>query len=123
MLYIERDVEGKIKEIHVSTERLEDAKLELVGEPTEEVLTFIRSSYGQDITDALLPQTDLPLLRVIEDLTHLLIKKHVISFTELPDDAQTKLLQRQILRQAIEGNTDVFMGEGKKGPQDGGTLF
>lgn len=46
-----------------------------------------------------LQQTDADVVRVLDDLIELLIDKGVIQFTELPQEAQQKLLNRSQLRQ------------------------
>jgi hypothetical protein len=46
-----------------------------------------------------LQQTDADVVRVLDDLIELLIDKGVIQFTELPPEAQQKLLNRSQLRQ------------------------
>ncbi|MDG1943796.1 MAG: hypothetical protein P8J17_05995 [Halioglobus sp.] len=45
-----------------------------------------------------LSATDQDLVRVVEDVVELLISKGVILFTELPADAQQKIMRRQKLR-------------------------
>jgi hypothetical protein len=45
--------------------------------------------------------TDADLARVTEDLISLLVKKGIILFTELPDAVQTKLLDREKLREQL----------------------
>lgn len=42
--------------------------------------------------------SDASVVRVLEDLIDLLIAKQIILFTELPQDAQAKLLGRKELR-------------------------
>lgn len=42
---------------------------------------------------------DLQLIRVIEDLVDILIRKGLISVGDLPEPVQLKLLERQSLRQ------------------------
>ena len=42
--------------------------------------------------------TDQDLIRVVEDVVELLISKGLILFTELPADAQQKIMRRQKLR-------------------------
>lgn len=45
-----------------------------------------------------LNNSDIELIRVLDDLIELLINKKVIKFTDLPNEAQQKLLMRQTLR-------------------------
>lgn len=49
-----------------------------------------------------LSQSDLALVRVIEDLIDTLIEKGLIQFTDLPPAAQAKLLSRRETRAALK---------------------
>lgn len=48
-----------------------------------------------------LAESDQALVRVLEDLIETLIGKNLIQFTDLPDAAQAKLLQRRTLRRSV----------------------
>lgn len=48
-----------------------------------------------------LAQTDLALARVLEDLIDVLIDRQVLRFTDLPQAAQDKLVQRRSLRDDV----------------------
>ncbi len=50
-----------------------------------------------------LAESDQALIRVIEDLIETLIGKNLIHFTDLPEAAQTKLLERRSLRHSMNG--------------------
>ena len=54
-----------------------------------------------------LQDTDTDIARVTEDLVHLLVKKNVILFTELPEMVQEKLMSREQLRTQL--NTSEYM--------------
>ena len=58
-----------------------------------------------------LAQSDTELARVTEDLITVLVKKGVILFTDLPEAVQTKLLDREALRNKLEGNNVSFLSE------------
>jgi len=53
-------------------------------------------------------QSDLALARVIEDLIEVLIDKKVIMFTDFPEGAQKKLLERRGLRKEVDLVEDLF---------------
>lgn len=55
-------------------------------------------------------QSDLALARVLEDLIELLIDKKVIMFTDFPEGAQKKLLDRRGLRKEFSYVEDLFVG-------------
>jgi hypothetical protein len=48
-----------------------------------------------------LSQTDIGLARVLEDLIDVLITRGVIQFTDLPEAAQAKLLERRQTRATL----------------------
>ena len=55
-------------------------------------------------------QSDLALARVLEDLIEILIDKKLIMFTDFPDGAQSKLLERRGLRKEFSYVEDLFVG-------------
>lgn len=92
MPYVRRNSEGAIEAVSEASsadtaEFVEGSNLEL-----NQFLVFM----SDDSSD--LEETDLSLVRVIEDLVELLIRKNVILFTELPPAAQDKMMQRKQLR-------------------------
>lgn len=48
--------------------------------------------------DAPFRESDIQLARVLEDLINLLVEKETIRFTDLPEPAQKRLIERQSLR-------------------------
>ncbi|MFP4252569.1 MAG: tryptophan synthase subunit beta like protein [Guyparkeria sp.] len=68
------------------------------GDPgVQRFLDPSRGAEPEAVAEAL-QRSDAELVRVVEDLAHLLIEKGVIKFTELPTAAQRKLLDRRRLR-------------------------
>jgi hypothetical protein len=49
----------------------------------------------------LLSLSDTGIIRILEDLIDLLIRKNIILFTELPEQAQAKISDRKMLREGI----------------------
>ncbi len=64
-----------------------------------------------DKTDAL-SQTDTSLVRVLEDLIDVLITRGVIQFTDLPEPAQAKLLERRETRASLGNRLQLFPLDG-----------
>ncbi|MFZ2391813.1 MAG: hypothetical protein WAW68_05145 [Rhodoferax sp.] len=60
-----------------------------------------------DKTDAL-SQTDTSLVRVLEDLIDVLITRGVIQFTDLPEAAQAKLLERRETRASLNNRLQLL---------------
>lgn len=48
-----------------------------------------------------LAESDQALIRVVEDLVDTLIAKDLLRFTDLPEAAQAKLLERRSLRHSV----------------------
>ena len=59
----------------------------------------------------LMERSDLAFIRVLEDLIDLLVDKGVLLFSELPAEAQQKLLTRQKLREEATHGSLVVDGE------------
>ncbi|MBN2644605.1 MAG: hypothetical protein JXR59_03925 [Desulfuromonadaceae bacterium] len=63
-----------------------------------EVADFSRSLAGED---SALAKSDLPMVRVLDDLIEVLVSRGVLRFTDFPDEAQRKLLERRSLREQL----------------------
>ena len=106
MPYVRRNAEGRI--VALLAEPAPDA-LELVASTDIEVLAFL----GVDGNAAAYGTLDADFVRVTEDLIYTLIEKGVLQFTDLPRDAQRKLLARESFRgRPIEGALDL-LGRGE----------
>jgi hypothetical protein len=99
MLYVERDKDGKIIALH----KIPDPK---AGEEKsimdEEILDFLNENVDTDPWLQFLSLSDTGIIRILEDLIDLLIRKNVILFTELPEDAQLKIMERKRARETID---------------------
>jgi len=61
-----------------------------------------------------LAETDIGLVRVLEDLIDVLMRKGVLQFTDLPEAAQLKLLQRQTARAGLQDPLRLLAPEGEE---------
>lgn len=102
MPYVRRDETGRIAAIQLTP----DAGCENVPADSPELAEFMRRVAGEP---SLLEQSDMRLVRVLEDLIELLIARDVIRFTDLPQPAQEKLLERRSMRQNL-GALDLLGG-------------
>jgi hypothetical protein len=91
MLYVARDSQGRISELHPMP--FAGAKEGLPADNAE-VLQFIHARWRQNE----LADLDREFVRAIEDTIELLITKGVILFTDLPGRVQDKLLRRKEIR-------------------------
>jgi hypothetical protein len=94
MPYIKRDEHGQICMVNLEPG---DGLLEVPANSPEMIEFMQRMGIDQDS----LHQSDMRLVRVLEDLIDLLIARDVIRFTDLPQAAQEKLLERRSMRQSL----------------------
>ena len=83
------------------------------GEVMSDALIAGERAMPQAVEDNLLrlQQSDLEMIRVLEDLIHLLIHKGVVRITDLPEAAQAKLSERSRTRDALGGLTGLINDE------------
>lgn len=113
MPYVQRDSSGKI--VAVSAHET-DSQKEWLEEGSHDLNAFLldvalgKESNDQTVVQAL-GESDLTMIRVVEDVVDLLIEQNLIRFTDLPQRAQEKLLQRRSLRRSI--NAVQLLGDGE----------
>ena len=95
VVYVDRNAAGEI--VSVSRVAGSDAA-EKKSAADAEVLAFL-----QDLSPghAAFIESDLSLIRVVEDLIDVLIHKEMLRLTDLPDRVQAKLLERRKLRGSL----------------------
>ena len=92
MPYVRRDETGEV--VAISVAALEG--FELVADDDAHLLAFEQHMLAGQ---GRLRESDLSVVRVLDDLINLLIEKNTIRFTDLPDAAQRKLLERRGMRE------------------------
>jgi hypothetical protein len=95
MAYIKRDEQGNI--VSVSKTETDSTDEYLAVESPELIAHFLNSESKEEVKEAL-SVTDSDLVRVLEDLIYTLIDKKLILFTDLPQSAQEKLVNRDKIR-------------------------
>ena len=95
MVYVDRDEKGHIIGVFNSPQS-DDSHY--ISPQAPELLQFLGQSNRQEDIQTILTASDMAMVRVIEDLVNTLIDKGVILFTELPEAAQQKLVQREKIR-------------------------
>ena len=101
MLYIERNNDGTIAALHhAPTPRATEQKALL----DEEIIAFLGKDTDLDSWIKLLSLSDVSIIRIVEDLIDVLIKKNVLMLTDLPEEAISKLKERKRVRKKIENN-------------------
>lgn len=105
MYYIQRDKEGRL--IRVDAVPFEGMTEESTGDHGGISVLQVKENEHTDNESArrltLLEQSDLGMVRVLDDLIYLLIRKGTISITDLPKMAQVKLMNRSNARQELGG--------------------
>lgn len=100
-MFVRRDESGRI----VAASLVAEAGIaEAVEDGDPELLAFGRG----DPAGATLTASDLRLVRVLEDIVDLLIERDVIRFTDLPQQAQEKLMERKSLRASMRKGLDLL---------------
>ncbi|MEM5530161.1 hypothetical protein WN093_15170 [Gammaproteobacteria bacterium AS21] len=102
MLYATRNTEGNI--IGISDVPSDSA--EPIANNHVDVKAYFSRHYNDFTPDDFLEDSDSGTTRILDDLVDLLVKKHIIMFTELPSEAQQKLISRRVVRSLINGNNN-----------------
>ncbi|MDE1168682.1 MAG: tryptophan synthase subunit beta [Pseudomonas sp.] len=99
MFYVQRDAQGQLS-------RVEAAPYAGATETLPADHHEIQSWYANDTVETSLKQlkqSDLDMIRVLDDLIQVLTSKGVIRVTDLPAAAQAKLMDRTQAREALGG--------------------
>ena len=103
MPYVRRSAEGHI--------------VALLGEATADVQEYLPGTHADIVAFLGLPTgdgsfsgLDSEFIRVMEDLIDVLIEKGILRLTDLPPQAQRKLLARKDLRRKMKGALNLMGG-------------
>jgi len=108
MPYIERNKENQIIAIYAEAPS-DDA--EHLPTSHQDVINFLNINASEEQSLQFLTSSDYELVRVLEDLIELLVNKNVVLFTELPSEAQRKLVQRRRARQNLNDENHLMVSE------------
>lgn len=108
MPYVMRNAEGRI--IAVLSEAVEGA--EMVGSNDPGLQSFLQSDSPEQRAQRELMESDLGLIRVIEDLIDVLIERGAIMFTDFPEPVQRKLMARSGMRKEFSYMDELFNDNG-----------
>jgi len=102
MPYVKRNTAGEITAVSQaeSTEFSENLSVD-----DGQLVSFLAEMKAVERS---LDSTDQDFIRVLEDLVELLISKGVILFTDLPDSAQVKMMQRQRMRNEMNEKLNLI---------------
>jgi hypothetical protein len=102
MPHVMRDKQGRIVAV---LDRGQPGQTDEVAPDDPELLLFIA---GDSPERAHFLRADLEFIRVLEDLIEVLIDKRVILLTDLPAEAQQKILSRGRLREHLRGSQGLI---------------
>jgi len=95
MAYVHRNSLGIIDAISDSANEQNQEQLAIEN---PEVIDYLAKSQSSEEVKTALTESDIALIRVLEDLVNTLIDKKVILFTDLPLAARMKLSKREKIR-------------------------
>jgi hypothetical protein len=104
MFYVQRDAQGQL--IRVEATAYAEATETLPADHHE-----IQAWYANEVVETSLKQlkqSDLEMIRVLDDLIQVLTSKGVIRVTDLPPAAQAKLMDRTQAREALGGLSQLI---------------
>ena len=112
MPFVSRGPENKIDAVY---DRPREGAIEQLSLDDAELKAFLACEEveldGEAQAKAHLYASDLEMVRVLEDLIDILIDKGVILVTDLPDQAQVKLLERKRVRKTLRVMNSLNLGE------------
>lgn len=103
MPYVARDESGRINGI---SEKVTDSAKEFLSPESPEVQAFIRGATPNTMRQRL-TGSDGEMARITEDLVDVLVGRNIINFTDLPIQAQQKLVARQKLRRNLSALSNL----------------
>jgi hypothetical protein len=110
MPYVLRDSSGKIKGIFA--EATADASEELGADDADLVRFLVEVGLASPGTiRQLLAESDMRMVRLVDDLIDVLLEKTIIRITDLPPAASQKYLQRQAARKRLQGIQSLIVDE------------
>ena len=112
MPYVYRDAQGVIAAVY--DQPVDGGEEVAVDDPA--LTAFIQKNLPTVPSDEWV-QSDLALARVMEDLIEILIDKKVLMFTDFPEGAQKKLLERRGFRKEFS-YVDGLFGDDEFGGDD-----
>lgn len=108
-VHVQRDGEGAVIGLlqrELSAEEAASGRWQRADADAPDVQAFVRRLDREGENP--LAETDATLARVTEDLIDILIDKGLIQFTDLPQAAQTKLLQRRRTRTELANRLNLL---------------
>jgi hypothetical protein len=110
MPFVARDESGRIK--GVFAEPTAEASEEIAADDADLVRFLAELGLASPGTiRQLLAESDLRMVRLVDDLIDVLLEKNLIKITDLPAAASQKYLQRQAARKRLQGVQNLVVSE------------
>ncbi|MCF4998842.1 tryptophan synthase subunit beta [Pseudomonas syringae] len=109
MFYVQRDAQGQL--IRVEAAAYAEATETLPADHHEIQAWYANEAVENSLKQ--LKQSDLEMIRVLDDLIQVLTSKGVIRVTDLPPAAQAKLMDRNQARVALGGLSQLIIEDEK----------
>lgn len=103
MVYVQRDGQGNL--LRVESQPFEGMN-DTLAYQSEELRQWLDARTEVRSRLDLLRQSDLEVIRVLEDVVNVLVERGVIRYTDLPEAARRKLDERAVARAELEGLAD-----------------
>lgn len=101
MPYVQRNEAGQITAVSAEKTSVFMEWVELgASELKDYLVKMADTGHTPELANAL-EESDHALIRVVDDLVNVLVEKSLMRFTDLPEAAQKKLLERRSLRQSL----------------------
>ncbi|MGE1177798.1 MULTISPECIES: tryptophan synthase subunit beta [Pseudomonas] len=107
MFYVQRDAQGQLSRVEAAA--WAEATETLPADHHEIQAWFANAAVENSLKQ--LKQSDLEMIRVLDDLIQVLTQKGVIRVTDLPPAAQAKLMDRNQARVALGGLSQLIDDE------------
>jgi len=108
MPYAKRNESGMIDALYCEARPDANEQLSMYS---PEVLSFLRVQESGALPKQFLESSDIDLVRVVEDLVFLLVEKKIILLTDLPENAQKKIITRRCARTKLASDADCLIVE------------
>lgn len=120
MPFVERNSEGRIVGVH----RLQTAQgLEEVPAHDPGLRQYLHEQFVDGLAREKWRESDLAVARVCEDMMRVLVARGLFNFTDLPSEAQEKILERDAWRRQfrymeslVNGTSDGFAPRAEDDP-------
>lgn len=115
MVYVQRDDQGRLLRVEYAAF---EGMTDVLAIESEELHNWLAAKEEVKARLDRLHNSDLELVRVLEDVVIVLVDRGIIQYTDLPEAARLKLDERAVARADIEGLCGVLGGQANQQSKD-----